>query len=183
MLILSRLNSSLDGAYLIWDDLLITISSKLLRFLPALVETLLQSLTSKTAIDPTRDVDKEALAMWLLHVFDGNSLLLAGRTDRNAMLVVVLRWCCLHPGLWTQYVGRELLEQSDDDFKAEWEDLFEASLIRTGDNNMDEVVPGAASVNTHESAKSAKVEEGATDNAGGWSRAVAPMSVPIGVVQ
>lgn len=186
MLILNRLNSSLDGAYLIWDDLLVTISAKLLRFLPALVTSLLQCLTSTTARDPARDVDKEARAMWLLHVIDSNAFLLAGRSDRNAMLAVVMKWCCLHPGHWTKYVGRELLEQCDENFKAEWEDLFEASLIRTGDSAAEEVLPGASSRecgNTHDAAASANVEEGQADITGGWLKAVVPASVPIGVVQ
>jgi ribosomal biogenesis protein LAS1 len=173
----------LDGAYLIWDDLLVTISSQLLRFLPALVKSLLQSLTSRTAIDPTRDVDKEALAMWLLHIFDSNDFLLAWRTDRNATLAVVMKWCCLHPGKWTQYVGREVFEQCDENFQAEWENLFEASLIRTGEDTIEEVLPGAASDNTRDVAKSANVDEGTMGTDGGWSKAVAPMSVPIGVVQ
>ena len=172
----------MDGAYLIWDDLLVAFSSKVLRFLPALVTSLLQNLTSTIMRDPARDVDMEALAMWLLHVSDSNDFLLAGRTDQDALLAVVMKWCCLHPGNWTQYVGRELLEQRDENFSAEWADLFEASLIRTSEDIMEEDLPGAASDDTHDVARSA-IMEGTMDTIGGWSKAVAPMSVPIGVVR
>jgi ribosomal biogenesis protein LAS1 len=174
----------MDGAYLIWVDLLTTILYELPRFIPALVASLLQSLTAVTALDPAQDADKEALAMWILHVMKNDEFFSGGWNDRATVLAEVMKWCCLYPGCWTQYIGRELLKECGEFIKAEWEDLFEASLIRARDDSTEEVLPGAASGSTsHVVAEGADMQDGTMDNAGGWSRAIAPMSVPIGVVQ
>ncbi len=183
MLTSNRLNSSLNGAYLIWDDLLATIASQLQHFLPSLVAILLCSLTSSNTIDAARDVDKEAFAMWLLHVMDSDDFWVAGMTGRDDILADVIKWCCLYPGHWTQHVGHELLEEHGESVRAEWENLFEASLIRSGEDATAQVVPGAGPGDTPGVAESAEVKAETVETACGWSKAVASMSVPIGVVQ
>jgi ribosomal biogenesis protein LAS1 len=171
----------MDGAYLIWDDVLLAISSRLHLFLPAFVRHLLQGLTTRTAIEPENDVDKEALSMWLLHVMNSGDFMFI--KDRDALVADVMKCCCLHPGYWTQGVGRKLLEISDKSVQDEWKDLLEASQITSEEEPMEEVVPGLIPAGLGNSEKDEVGGEDEIRAVGGWLRAIAPMSVPIGVVQ
>ena len=188
MLTSCRLGSPLEGAYLIWDDLLRDISDRLSGFLTLFVKSLLLSLTKASATDPQSDIDKEALTMWLLHTLSGDEDHVLGRNDKNSLCVEAIKWCCLHPGAWTESVGREMLNNGDGAFRADWNDLFEASLVTAA----------AASAQASVAERELKMRVGeSTDTeqitgmgdqeahlvAGGWRRAVAPISVPVGIVQ
>lgn len=172
----------MDGAYMIWDDLLLSISSTLQAFLPALITSLLHNLTIAIATDPVTDVDKEALAMWLLHVMVKGNFAVAAQCDQEVLLASIVKWCCLHPGHWTQYVGRELLEASDESVQEAWRDLFEASLIRP-DTATTEDMPSHAPRLDADVLDRQATKEDAIEAAKSWSRAVIPGSLPIGVVQ
>lgn len=181
-----RLGSSIEGAYLIWDDLLQDISAHLHGFSSAFVRSLLQAMTTSASTDPQSDVNKEAFAMWVHHVLCSDKPFSHNHRDDHAAVVEAMRWCCLHPGHWTEHVGRELLETGDGSFQAEWKDLFEASLVSRGGEHVDVNVPGSdvemQRGGIDDPARTSQVElvvDGAT---GSWARAVAPVSVPIGVV-
>ena len=180
---LHRLGSSLDGAYLIWDELLIDISSRLHRYLPCIVRSLLRSLVARNSVDPASDVDKEALAAWLCHVMSTAKFMSIKAVDKDALVAEIMKCCCLHPGYWTQGVGRKLLEISDKSVQDEWEDLLEASAITSGGGPMEEAVPEVNRSGFGEPEKDALDGEDEIRAVGGWSRAIAPISVPIGVVQ
>ena len=169
----------MDGAYLIWDELLIDISSRLPRFLPSV----LRSLVARNSVDPASDVDKEALAMWLCHVMSTAKFMSIKAVDRDALVAEVMKCCCLHPGYWTQGVGRKLLEISDKSVQDEWKELLEASAIASGGEPMEEVVLKVNQSEFGEPEKDALGGEEEIRAVGGWSRATAPISVPIGVVQ
>ena len=173
----------MDGAYLIWDDFLISVSSRLHGFFPAFVRSLLQGISGSTAVYPENDVDKEALTMWLLHVMSSDEYMSTNGTDREALAANAIRWCCLHPGHWTQHIGRKLLAVSDESVQDEWGDLFEASLITAEGEPMEEVVHDVDPSGPDDLKKGDFGGGEESCAAGGWSRAIAPMSVPIGVVQ
>ena len=186
MLTSSRLGSSLEGAYLIWDELLHNLSAQLHKFLSALVRSLMQALTKETFLDPQTDADKEAYAMWLLHVLDSDSSKSSSNEEVHSLQVEVLRWCCLHPGLWAARIGRELLSRGDESMQRDWRDLFEASLSRGGavpveagvlEKDFEAEGQGAGYLERDKVA----VRE-ADSRVEGWVRAVAPVLVPIGKV-
>ena len=188
MFTVSRLGSSLDGAHLIWDELLAIISSRLHNFLSNLVRCLLEAITKPQATAPEQDSEKEALSMWLLHLVEHGT----HHSDIDTILAETMKTCCLHPGCWSQLIGQTLLEQYDGKLQADWQDLFEASLLK----DSDEVVVSATGndgaemrddgmqqliVPSEELAWRLKVEDEYA-RAASWTRAIAPTSLPIGVI-
>ena len=67
-------------------------------------------------------------------------------------------------------------------FREEWEDLFEASLISTNGDEAEESQSGAVADNTEAAEGAVEGDEDAVQAIGGWSRAIAPPTVPIGIV-
>lgn len=177
-----RLGSSLQGAHLIWDDLLVSLCASVFAFRTALVTSLLRGVTAPTTTDPAKDVEEEAIAMWVWHIVNGGAYTLANMQDQDALLSTVMRWCCLHPGHWTEQIGRQVLETSEE-VRDEWTDLFEASLIRADI----EASTGASQepVMLDPGADQERVVgvEADIHTTRGWSRAIAPAAVPIGVVK
>ena len=188
MLTSCRLGSPLEGAYLIWDDLLQDISDRLSGFLAAFVRSLLLGLTSASTTDPQRDLDEEALAMWLLHILSGEEYFALGRGNKHSLYVEAMKWCCLHPGHWTERIARELLNRGDGAFQADWNDLFEASLVRAEPMTPEAGMPEKALENRVGEFMDTEQITGMESRevnrvAEGWRRAVAPISVPVGIVQ
>ena len=181
-----RLGSSLDGAYLIWDDLLSNVSTALRGFLPAFREYLLEALTRPETTEPKGNVVKEALAMWVLHLLDIQP------GARGAFSANIMKWCCLHPGYWTQRVGKEVLEDGDRSLLDDWQDLFEASSLETAADReesdtrngdirssprdiSERIAPSGSPKRTRDFEEEHQLDS--------WTRATVPVSAPIGVVR
>ena len=179
-----RLGSSLEGAYLIWDDVLFELFDELAGFSRALISSLLQHLSepSSTVIDAETDVENEALAIWLLHIIQDDEV---GKDERLA--VEVMKWCCLYPGYWTERVGSEVLEGGSEGLSAMWEDLFEASLLKDDTNGAEEGLQegqGSTAANLEEQDGDMMIDVDENPSASaGWRRAVLPPTTPIGVVR
>jgi hypothetical protein len=111
-------------------------------------------------------------------------------SSERHLQVKAMKWCCLHPGYWSEFVGRELLEHGDSDLCNDWAELFSASVLKTSG----QVIEGVEQDNrqfkkahSEERSRAIDILEGDigdpfTAPAGGWSRAIAPVSVPIGVL-
>ena len=65
-----RLGSSLEGAYLIWDQWLRQLCSIQLRFLAALVNALLVALSDVPTCRPELHPEQEAAFWWLIRLLD-----------------------------------------------------------------------------------------------------------------
>lgn len=175
-----QLGSPLDGAYLIWDELLQCLSSHFIGFLPALMKIIQSKLSQSTNVDPESDPDKEALAMWLLHL---TTAFLSLRPDRDAILADIMKWCCLYPGYWTKNIGERLLKIFGESLEDDWEALFEASLIRI-DGGSDGTKLSKQDVDDFMDGEKAGVDQlRVKDPVVGWSRATIPLPAPIGLVR
>ncbi|KAK5167769.1 rRNA-processing protein las1 [Saxophila tyrrhenica] len=178
-----EMGAPLDGAFLLWDDLLSNLANHLPGFRRMLLTSLLASIGAHTATNPAGDVQKEALSRWLLR-----ALFEYDYADTEPHLQVqVMKWCCLHPGHWSEWIGREILQRHDSEpgFSEEWSEIFEASLLGGAITSR---VPG------EEVDEDTRMEEGLVNGkdtvdvereiveAQSWHRALTPMALPIGVV-
>lgn len=178
----------MEGAFLIWDDLLRDLSMRLSGFMRVLVTCLLESIAKPATIEPRTDIEKEALAMWLLHTLDSET---DKREGQASLVTDVIKWCCLYPGYWTRRIGREVLDRGDSGLQADWQDLFNASSIEleadyleTGVLDEDTALPDSH-VRVEELMDGDKIrferEEG--DLSGRWRRPVISFTTPLGVVK
>ena len=164
------LGEPMDGAYMIWDDMLASFDRRIPAFLYSLIEQLFMSITTQNDTRPQDDTSKEAHALWLLHL----SQTIAG--DHNDK---IMQHCCLHPGHWTQFIGESVLEGGDDLLRENWQSIFDASVLgnKSGDDGVtpDEVLPRTEAMEM-------EMDVG-TEESGRWQRAIVPSSLPIGVAR
>ncbi|WPG99529.1 Hypothetical protein R9X50_00234400 [Acrodontium crateriforme] len=168
-----ELGSSMEGAFLLWDELLAGLQAKQPSLLPTLVKKMLNTISQDSTADAATDTSKEALCLWLLRFLDSEispgSQATVERLQSSAM-----RWYCLHPGYWTQRLGEEILGNGDEHFDDQWRTLFDASKLDVtaaqADADVMEIEPSTV---------------GGLDDeceSRGWVRAAVPMRTPIGVV-
>ncbi|KAF7194382.1 Pre-rRNA-processing protein las1 [Pseudocercospora fuligena] len=164
--------SSLSGAFLIWEGLLQDIIKQQKSFLNALVASSLSRIDQENA-RPQDDAHVEGICLWLLHMLD------FAQTDaqRTKLRREIMQWCCTHPGGWSHYLGKRLLESSDADFVEDWKDVLDASQLQPSQE--------AAFVNDTEMAdiqQHATVSDSSAQPLS-WMWAVAATAAPIGIVR
>lgn len=170
----------MQGAYLLWDSLLLQLCSQQSNCLLALLEALFAAMTRHApdqAIE--RDAGKAALHLWLLHIACSDVWLEARRDSALDSPAWLIKQCCLQPSHWSYKLGETLLEEGDAVFAEAWSDLLEASDVgASATDEMDvEAVDGAA---LSKSLEGPIVDDESPDP--GWRIALMPPSLPIGVV-
>lgn len=130
----------MDGAYVIWEDFLkLTIveqkNDNLKSLAPILIKGLLEGISRPSEGRAEQDAEKESLYLWVKHVLEPVPLkpFFFG-LERQVLRKHVLMWCCMHPGYWSQRLGKDMLkgqyEQNEEmGFDYGWQEIFEASLI------------------------------------------------------
>lgn len=182
------MGTPLEGAFLIWDEILKGFSLRLSGFTRVLATSLLESITKRAASEPRTDVEKEAHTMWLLHILGSDHV---SCEAREIIDVEIMKLCCLHPGYWTQRIGREVLQLGGSDLRADWQDLFNASSIGAADLDDSQVVEVNESALADWRGSEQQLMdqdlsrvEGLEDNGSRrWKRAVTSLPLPLGVVQ
>ncbi|KXT08977.1 hypothetical protein AC579_4024 [Pseudocercospora musae] len=164
--------SSLNGAFLIWDDLLRDIIKQQRSFLTALVACSLSRMGQENA-RPHDDAHIEGICLWLLHMLE----FAQSDAQQTALRRDVMQWCCTHPGGWSHYVGERLLESSDADFVEDWQDVLDASQLRRSQEEAFVDDTEMADIQQH-----AMVSESSAQPTS-WTWAVAATAAPIGVVR
>jgi len=181
----------MDGAFTLWDPLLSRLIQSHRTFPSALVKRLQAQLTDNTT-QLSEYVISEAAALWLLHAHKLVDTYAAHDSTDASLQAATLRTCCLYPGPWLTMVGQRLLE-SDAELMADYQALFEASVLDAGSETMEvDAGVGAADdgglsklpVNAWDELVAAKplmlLEDGAAPV--GWRRALFAPSVPIGII-
>ena len=167
----------MDGAYLIWDGLLSDLSLSTPGFLPSLVKRLLSGLADVADSSDEQDSRTEAIYLWIVHFLEAGAY--QGVVDAR-LRTAVIKTCCLHPGYWTQILGQRILDQ-DEDLKLDWQELFEASLLRQDQDQPQEVGAGSA-IAAFSKARVDEFASGRSNAACSWQRAPLQPRVPIGVI-
>ncbi|KAK4553867.1 rRNA-processing protein las1 [Recurvomyces mirabilis] len=124
-----ELGQSIQGAFVMWDGLLSGICEEVSGFSSALVQALLSSFADNFSMDTEHDADREAVYLWLLHLTTDPGTGSIGARSKQTLQSEAVKFCCLHPGYWTQKLAESLLE-GNDELKDVWQELFEASMLR-----------------------------------------------------
>lgn len=180
VLMAARIGSSLDGAFLIWDDLLQEIQSANKKFLHSLVGGLLRSISSASSASPEKDAEKEAMCLWIAHML-ADKAWASAVPERSQLQREALEWCCLHPARWAHFLGTKLLHGGGESLNADWEDLLAASQLGDVDTipHVSEGASSGAVVDSNEVESAMEVDL----ELGSWLRAAGPVRAPIGVVR
>ena len=173
-----KLSDPMDGAFLIWDGLLETLSRTLRQFPRTLSEAIFGAITQATETGSREDTDRDAWISWTVHLvqqFDPAA--------RPKLGMDIMQWCCLHPGYWAGILGQRLLDDGDEGLSVDSKDIFEASLISGKDVDPKlEAREGATQpVADDMEMDSEDAETRAVQR--GWTKAARPCSLPIGVVR
>ncbi|KAH0007746.1 Las1-domain-containing protein, partial [Aureobasidium melanogenum] len=175
-------DSALQGAYLIWDELLIMLASGSSLFVEAFFERAIAHNAKMKTTDEDRDradPTKWAIYRWIMHLLDSDSWLEMRGESPELFEILALRECILHPNTqWSHELAEEILEDAEMDVQTTWKSLVEASAL-VGDHDED-AEEGA----TKETRRTDDVEmEDVPSEQGGWRRETGVWeSVPIGTV-
>ncbi|QIW94692.1 hypothetical protein AMS68_000210 [Peltaster fructicola] len=168
-----RLGAPLDGAFLIWDDLLQAMCQQQ-RFISPLTAALLNAIASEE--DQYDDSQREAYALWLSHICcsaEWESALEHVEDTRRA----VMKSCITHPGVWTSVVAESLITAGDDAFVKAWKPFLDAARLMEDDED---------AVDQNDQMLDIKRDSVVVDPAekllGGWHRAVLAPTTPLGVI-
>lgn len=186
-----RLGAPLEGAYVIWDDLLKSIVREQKQFALVLIKALLEAMSSPSPGLSDQDSEKEAMCLWTSHILHSKEWRHSfTRLEYVNLLKDAMMWCCVNPGQWTQRLGKEMLKVQDEEFVDDWQDVFAASQLGDARGaDLDHQSPGYLNdVNVEptpgdKSRKKSVVDSEDDSELGRWVRAAKPSAAPIGVVQ
>lgn len=172
-----ELGSSLRGAFLLWDDLILELSRRFGDFVRDLGMAMLDELARSSGVRPDTAATKEGFADWLIHLLSIHIKDVNGQVDFAAEL---MKGCCLYPGYWTRKVAARVLERGNESFKEEWRDLLEASM----EGSESDSLAGAEKRGADGEALAlhSHIQESAHGRAESWSRTILPPIAPMGVV-
>ncbi|THW14121.1 Las1-domain-containing protein [Aureobasidium pullulans] len=174
-------DSALQGAYLIWDELLIMLASGSSQFTEAFFERAIAHNAKLTTTNEDRDradPTKWAMYRWIMHVLDSDAWLEMRGESPILYETLALRECVLHPNTqWSHELAEEILEDAEMDVQTTWKSLIKASALPDG-HSID--VEEEASKETKKT-DDVKMEDVPSEQ--GWRRETGAWEcVPIGTV-
>lgn len=186
-----QLESSMNGAFLMWDCLLSEFAKQQPFFLPLLVQSMLYPVNDSTG---AHDAVSEALCLWLNHLLVDQAYAKARLRTKKNLPEFALRWCCLHPGHWSETLGASLLRDGVPELRENWMEVFEASKLQSEDEDVKMALDEGADVQKGDWNDGANVMKLATEGQGfvsatvrdnglrGWQQSLILPSTPIGVL-
>jgi ribosomal biogenesis protein LAS1 len=180
-----RMGASLEGAYLLWDDLLLTIPTQQRTFLPILLDQLLNAVTRQTNTQAQFDADKDALSQWLLHLAYSPVWRSRSKFIQFDSTSHIMSHCCLHPGSWSRILGEKMLEaDGSNDLADMWSDLLSASAVAVDDTSA-QSKPVGLDLTAEQSLGMVGMDDIMSNDqqeTASWRRAIFAPTAPIGVV-
>ncbi|GAB7357901.1 hypothetical protein MBLNU230_g0069t1 [Neophaeotheca triangularis] len=165
----------INGAFLVWDGLIFELLERLQGFAGILIQALLVASSEQF---PATDGARMAFCWWVYHLIEQqHSQERAYQWSSRAM-----KHCCLYPGGTSQELGQRVLDGADVAFREVWGDIFAASKLREAGSATDAPRPQGREASVEDSDDTSTDSMQQDTESGGWSRAVLPPSVPIGVV-
>lgn len=181
-----QLGDSLQGAFLIWDQLLQAIVKERRAFVRALVRSLLASVARLSATQAD-DAEPEAMAMWVNHILSTREWArCTSEAERSILCKDVIKQCCVHPSRWANWLGKELLEREGGNLEEEWRDVFEASQLGDAETQIlseySQLNPGRSQEPGDASEVALPARTVDSSKLSGWTRLAVPPTTSIGVV-
>lgn len=184
----------MNGAFILWDDLLLAITLNHHDLLSAIIERMVSSLSKPVSQEvAAQDPEQEAVYLWLVHITTSGPWSPVRKGNASSSAANVMSRCCLHPGYWPHKVGEALLAAGDDDFLETWSDTLKASAIaKDGDSSSsDDSDAEMEDVSTKTFKSNTQTAKGALDLVDpmaslvpvGWQEMLVPPSAPIGMAR
>ena len=185
----SRLGSSMEKDFMLWDDLLIHLSFDQPRFVRTLTDEMSLRIVQPSQLDITIDAYREAIYGWLDRILTTEEWAEARRlSDLNASCVIST--CLMNPNYWSRRLTAALvIDTNDQGIKAQWGDLVQASNAQyaySGSHPSDQEQASNVRDQLHQvNAELAKLEQQAypASRSRGWEKWQGPwVPKPIGMI-
>ncbi|KAF2103879.1 Las1-domain-containing protein [Rhizodiscina lignyota] len=124
--------STMSGAFILWDPLLLKLALSVRRSLVEFVLRMLHILTSPSALVESEDPYKEAISRWIEHVFVSTTWARRRKMSKDGLRQLrteVVRECTLSSEYWTQALARKLTITGDARFREQWLEVVEANHL------------------------------------------------------
>lgn len=132
----------MSGAFLLWDALLKSVSLLTPRFLPVLVQRLVESLVAASERDVANDPVREAEYLWARRlVLDESWAEERGRAEQRVR-EEVLETCILYQNVWGRLLSHGIVESESEAFKERWGDTIEAAFSGNGGSDLADLEGG-----------------------------------------
>lgn len=130
----SRLGSSMENTFWLWEELLKELSSHQPSFLRILTEEMSIRIIQPSRLDITIDAYREAVYMWLVHILTTDGWAVPSRLAQFNCNCVIST-CLMNPNYWSRRLATILAIETDDQLiKAQWGDLVQASNSQYDDS-------------------------------------------------
>jgi len=118
----------MDGAFLLWDELLVRLSNDMPRFLRLLVLRLVDLMTAPSPLETETDPFKEAAYFWLRHICMDPKWTSDALNSVQKRHVAVLQSCFETPTFWSLRLAQDVIDAAAPGVKADWEPVLQACI-------------------------------------------------------
>ncbi|KAI9816871.1 MAG: rRNA-processing protein las1 [Pycnora praestabilis] len=116
------LGASMDGVFLLWDDLLKRLTLHQRSFLRILTDEMSNLLVQPSGLSVQFDSYREAIYLWLVHISTSEPWA-ASRNKWSFRLDNVVSSCIMGPNHWSLKLSSLLMEVGDEHLKNQWADV------------------------------------------------------------
>ncbi|KAK5283794.1 rRNA-processing protein las1 [Cryomyces antarcticus] len=132
----------MNGAFMVWDDLLCKLVRHQRRFLRIFVTRMVHLMIQQPRMNVKQDPFREALCLWALHIFVDESWADARKRIEDSLRTKVVSICIMNPVYWGQRLARLLIEAADETFQYDWIPLYNECLPQSASSSQqDSVAP------------------------------------------
>ncbi|KAK5149150.1 hypothetical protein LTR04_007412 [Oleoguttula sp. CCFEE 6159] len=136
------LGDNMNGAFMVWDDLLCKLVRHQRRFLRIFVTRMVHLMIQQPRMNVKQDPFREALCLWALHIFVDESWADARKRIEDSLRTKVVSICIMNPVYWGQRLARLLIEAADETFQYDWIPLYNECLPQSASSSQqDSVAP------------------------------------------
>ncbi|OCK74221.1 Las1-domain-containing protein [Lepidopterella palustris CBS 459.81] len=121
------MGNTMNGAFLLWDDLLRRLSSHQFAFLRILVRRMIDLMTKPNLLTVTAEPVREAMFEWIVHILTAKEWALSRKGVEVMLLEEVMGQCFTSPTPWTSRLAETLIKDRDALFRDTWQPILHAA--------------------------------------------------------
>lgn len=126
----NSIGSSMNGAFVIWGNLLRRLTHHQKRFCKILTGQMVQIIVRPSHLDLKLDTFREAVYEWLLHIFFAKEWIAGAIGDKvvDVREFIVIECIESNPNCWSNALAQKLVKSSDEEFKEQWLPIIDELL-------------------------------------------------------
>lgn len=134
MLTWARLGDSMEGAFLLWDNLLSQLSYHQPGFIQAMIKHMQARLAGPASVALETDPTREALCEWITHILTSDPWSVFAKNSLVKLQQDVMEECFVCPTRWSLVLARNILSCADNKFVEDWQPILEAASATSDDD-------------------------------------------------